>query len=143
MELFFWQFFFWFQEYNFFIFIHHVSTHSSGHYQSSFLISEFLAESLEASKNKRKGSLILQCSFAQKTSLILWNSTHLTLNMLPQHSWKPLWNFPVNMFLFGVKKEHLNCTISWRPRAAYFKRFESKCPYISVYLRKKMFVPKT
>ena len=29
------------------------------------------------------------------------------------------------------------------PKAAYFKRFESKCPYISVYLRKKMFVPKT
>ena len=35
-----------------------------------FSISDFLAESLKANKNYRQGSLILQYSFAQKTSLI-------------------------------------------------------------------------
>ena len=36
-----------------------------------FLTSDILAESLKVSKNYRKRSLILQYSFAQKTSLIL------------------------------------------------------------------------
>ena len=35
-----------------------------------FLISDFLAESSKANKNKKKRSHILQYSFAQKTSLI-------------------------------------------------------------------------
>ena len=47
-----------------------------------FLILDFLAESLKASENYWKRSLILQYSFAQKTSLILWTSTHLTLKIM-------------------------------------------------------------
>ena len=36
-----------------------------------FIIPEFVAENLKANKSQRKRSLILQCSFAQKNSLIL------------------------------------------------------------------------
>ena len=43
------------------------------------LISDFLVESLKASKNQQKSSLILQYSFAQKTFLVLQTSTHSTL----------------------------------------------------------------
>ena len=74
-----------------------------------FLILDFLAESLKASKNYWKRSLILQYSFAQKTSLILWTSTHLTLKvMCSGNTAKKLSeftkNFTVNTFLFGVRK---------------------------------------
>ena len=41
-------------------------------------------------------------------------------------------NFPANMFLFGVRK-NLHCIISWHPRTAFLKHFESKCLYISLY----------
>ena len=47
------------------------------------------------------------------------------------------------MFLFGVKENYLHCAISWRPITAFLKHFESKCPYVSVYIGKKVFVPKT
>ena len=47
-----------------------------------FFIPEFVAENLKANKNQRKRSLILQYSFAQKTSLILRTSTHLTLKII-------------------------------------------------------------
>ena len=39
------------------------------------------------------------------------------------------------------QKKHLHWTISGRPRTAFSKHFESKCLYISVYLRKKFFIP--
>ena len=41
------------------------------------------------------------------------------------------------------KKKHLQYIISWRPRTAFLKPFESKCLYVSVYLRNKTFVPET
>ena len=41
------------------------------------------------------------------------------------------------------QKKHLHCTISWHPRSAFLKHFESRFLYISVYLMKKIFVPKT
>ena len=47
----------------------------------SFIL-DFLAESLEAIKNQQKRSLILQYSFAQKTSLILRTSTLLPLKII-------------------------------------------------------------
>ena len=40
------------------------------------------------------------------------------------------------------QKKHLHCTISWHPRTAFLKHFESKCLYISVYLIKEYFCPK-
>ena len=41
------------------------------------------------------------------------------------------------------QKTHLHGTISRHPRIAFFKHFKSKCLYISAYLIKKIFVPKT
>ena len=57
------------------------STRFSGHLQS-FIYSEIV----KTSKNYRKRSLILQYSFAQKTSLILRTSTHIENNMVLQYS---------------------------------------------------------
>ena len=51
---------------------------------------------------------MLQYSFAQKASLILRNSTHLTLKIIcSRNTVKNLsdfTNFPANIFLFGVRK---------------------------------------
>ena len=49
---------------------------------SFFLISDFLAGNLNANRNQRKRSLILQYSFAQKTLLILRTSTHLAMEIV-------------------------------------------------------------
>ena len=74
----------------------------------NFFIPVFAAENLKANKNQRKRSLILQYSFAQKTSLILRISTLLKLKIIcSQNTAKKLsqfTNFPANMFLFGVRK---------------------------------------
>ena len=106
-----------------------------------FLISDFLAESLKASKTYRKRLLILQYSFAQKTSLILWTSSHLTLKIIcPCNTAKSLSeftkNFPANKFLFGVRK-NIALHHFLTPKTAFLKHLESKCPFISVCLRKK------
>ena len=75
----------------------------------SFCIPEFVAENLKANKNQRKRSRILQCSFAQKTTLILRISTLLKLKItFSQNTAKRLsqfTNFPTNMFLFGARKD--------------------------------------
>ena len=83
------------------------STRFSGHHQN-FFTAEFVAENLKANKNRRERSLILQYSFTQKTSLILWISTLLKLKTICSHnSAKKLsqfTNFPANIFPFGVRK---------------------------------------
>ena len=73
------------------------------------------------------------------------NSLDIENNMLPQHSQKPFWLYKFSSKHVSVwcQKKHLGCTISWRQRTAFLKHFESKCLYISVYLREKSFVPKT
>ena len=85
-------------------------------------------------------SLILQDSFTQKTSRILWTLTHLTLSIIC--SQKPLWLYKFSSKHVSVwcQKKHLHCTISWRSKTAFLKHFENKCLYISVYLHKKSFV---
>ena len=55
---------------------------SSGHLQSFFLSSGFLAESLKASNTWQKRSPILQDSFNRKTSVFLRTLTHLTLKII-------------------------------------------------------------
>ena len=73
------------------------------------------------------------------------NSLDIENNIHPQHSQKisDFTHFPANMFLFGVRKKYLHCTISRRPRTALLKHFESRCLYISIYLIKKIFVRET
>ena len=74
----FWKILFRFRAYNFL----HSSTRFSGHHQSFFKFFNFLPKSLKANKNQRRRSLMLQHNFAQKTSLILRSSTHLTLKTI-------------------------------------------------------------
>ena len=78
---------------------------------------------------------------------ILLTSTHLILKITCfQNKAKNLshfTNFSANIILFGVRKKHLDCTTSWRPRTAFLKHFESKCMYISIYLPERNFVPNT
>ena len=129
LKLLFWKYFFGHT-----IFLYS-STRSSGHHQSFFLISDFLAESLKTSKNYQKRSLILQYSFAQKASLILWTSTHLTLKIIcSRNTAKNLLDFTtsflVNMFLFGCRKnictppflDAQNCILAvlWKQMSVYF-----------------------
>ena len=82
---------------------------------SDFFIPEFIAENLKPNKNQRKRSPMLQCVFAQKTSLILRISTLLKLKIIcSQNTAKKLsqfTNFPADMFLFGVRKNI--CTASF------------------------------
>ena len=87
------------------------------------LILGFLTKILKANKK--------QYSFTQKVSFILWTSTHLTLKIIcHQNTAKSLPDFT-------------NFQISWHSKNAFLKHFESKFLYISVYLRLKIFVPKT
>ena len=73
--------------------------------------------------------------FTNLSSLDLENS------MLPQRCRKPFWvyKFSANMFLFVVRKKHLHCIVSWRPKSAFLKHFERKWLYISVYSVRKFF----
>ena len=84
---------------------------TSGHLQSFVLISDVLPtfSSLKANKNWRKRSLILQCSFARTTSLILRTSTHLTLKITccrnTAKNLSDFKNFPADMFLLGIRED--------------------------------------
>ena len=70
------------------------------------------------------------------TQVMNLNSLDIGNNMLPQYSQKPflLYKFPSKHVSVWCQKKHLACNISWRPRTAFLKNFESKCLYISVYL---------
>ena len=62
------------------------------------------------------------------------NSLDIENNILSQRSRKPflLDKFSSQHFSVWFQKKHLHCIISWRPRTAFLKHFESKCLYISV-----------
>ena len=131
-----------FRTYNVFVFVQ--TFHLTSPELPFFLISNFLAERLKANKNYQKRSHILQYSFAQKTSLILRTSTHLTLKIVcSRNTAKNLsdfTNFPPNVSVWCQKKifalHHFltpkNCILD-------LKHFESKCLYISIYVFKKNF----
>ena len=89
-----------------------------------------------------KRSLILQYSFAQKTSLILRASTHLILKIICSrntaknlshitHIFQPTFFCLMSEKIFALHQFFMpkNCI--------FLKLFKSKCLYISVYLRKK------
>ena len=82
---------------------------------SFFLILDFPLESLKANKNQRKRSHILQYSFAQKISLILQTSTHLTLKIICSRNaakkFSDFTNFQQTCFCL-VSEKYLFSTIS-------------------------------
>ena len=98
-------------------------------------IPDFLAGSLKANKDQRKKSLILQYSFAQKTSLILRTSTHFTLKIICSRknvkNLSHFTDFPANMF--GV------CLMLQKTFALHHSLMPKKCSleallkHISVY----------
>ena len=116
------------------------STHFSEYHQSFCFNFRFLAESLKASKNYRKRCFILQYSFVQKISLIIWTSTHLTLKIIcccntAKNLSEFTKKFPANMFLFCVRKKHLHSTVFWRPKLYSWSTFKANVrlfPFISV-----------
>ena len=106
MKIFFWKYYF---KHATFLYLPRLSSGlSSGHHQSFFVISYFLAESLKANKNQQKRPHTLQYSFSKKTSLILQTSTHLTLKIIcslnKTKNLSDFTNFPANIFLIGVRK---------------------------------------
>ena len=71
------------------------------------------------------------------------NSLNIMKNILPQDSQKPYspYKFSSKFVSGWYQIKHLHCTISRCPETSFGKRVESKCLYIPVNLRKKIFVP--
>ena len=104
-------------------------------------------EKSPSQKNQRKRSLFLRHSFPQKTSLIARTSTHLTLKLIyvgnKAKKLSDSANIPAHMFLLGARKNICTAPFLDAQKPAFLKHFDSECLYISVDLRKKIFVPKT
>ena len=97
------------------------STRSSGHYQSFFIISDFLAESLKARKKLPKKITHFAMQFRSKnlTHFMNLNSLDIENNMLPQHSKKSFglhYKFSSKHVSVWLQKKHLHSTISWCPK---------------------------
>ena len=109
------------------------STRYSGHHQS-FFNSTF---SNRKSQHQQKLAKKISHFTAQFRLKILTYFTNLNLldienNMLLQRSQNPFWIYKFfSSDSVWCQKYHLHCTISWRPRTAFLKHFESKCLYIS------------
>ena len=141
LELFFWKYYYGHAT------LLYSSTRSSGHHQSFFLIFRFSSRKSQSQQKLAKKITHFTIQFRSKNLIHFTNLNSLDIenNMLPQHSQKYFWLYKFSSKHVPVwcQKKHLDCTISWRQIIAFLKHFESKCLYISVYLRKKIFVPKT
>ena len=128
---------------NAFIFVHIFQWASS----EFFFIFRFSSRKSQSQQKLAKKITHFTIQFRSKNLIHFTNLNSLDIenNMLPQHSQKCFWLYKFSSKHVPVwyQKKHLGCTISWRQRTAFLKHFESKCLYISVYLRKKIFVPKT
>ena len=102
------EFFFWKYYFGDTAFLY-LSRCSSGHHQSFFLISDVLSQNQQKQKLAKQVTIFLQYSFAQKTSLILRTSTHLTLKIIcscnTAKNLSDFTNFPADMFLCSVRKD--------------------------------------
>ena len=111
------------------------STRSTGHHQSFFLIWDCLIE-----------SLILQYSFAQKASLILWISTYLTLKIICScYTAKKLSEFSKKFSSKYVsvwcQKKHLHFTVSWRSKLHSWNTLKANvCLFLFISVRKDVVI---
>ena len=82
------------------------STHTSGHYQSFFLNSNFLAESLKPTKTIENNQFFYDTVLLKNlTHFTNLNSLNIEKNMLPQHIQKPFSLYKCSSkHLVGVKK---------------------------------------
>ena len=109
-----------------------------GHHQSFFL----KVSTKTSKKDHRFYNTVLLKNPAHFTKI---NSRDIENNMLPQHSQEPFWLYKFFRKYVSVwyQKKYLRCAISWCPRTAFMKHFESKCLYISIHLLKRIFLSKT
>ena len=123
-------------------------TRSSVYHQSlffNFRMSSWKSQS-QQKLVKKITHFTIQFHSKHLTHLTNLNSLNIENNMLPKKRQKPfsLYKFPSKHVSGWCQKKHLHCTISWHPRTVFLKHFESKYLYqISVYVFKKIFVPKT
>ena len=126
---------------DFFIFVHAFQWTSSEFFFFDFRF--FSRKSQSQQKLAKKIThFTIQFCLKKLTHFINLNSLDIENNMLPQHIQKPFQQIFQQTYSAWRQKKHLHCTISWRPRTAFYKHFESKCSCISKYLRRKIFVPK-
>ena len=127
---------------NFFIFVE-MFPRTSSEFLFNFRFSSRKSQS-QQKLAKKITHFTIQFRSKNLTHFTNLNSFEIENNMLPKHSQKTfsVYKFSSKHVSVWCQKKHLHCTISWRPRTAFLKHFESKCLYISVYLRKKIFVPK-
>ena len=132
-----------FLAYNFFILIH-MFQQTSSKFFFDFRFSRRKSQSQQKLLIKITYFAIQVCS-KHLTHFMNLNTLDIENNMLPKHCPKffSLCKFFRKHVSVWCQKKHLHCTISWHPRTAFLKHFESKFLYISVYLIKKIFVPKT
>ena len=94
---------------------------------------------------KKIAHFTIQLRSKNLTHFTQFNSLDIENNMLPKHRQKSLslWKFSSKHVSIWSQKKHLHCTISWCPKTAFLKHFESKCLQISAYLLKSIFVAKS
>ena len=132
LELFYWKYYFW---------------HTTFLYQSKFFflfqISQKKVQSQQILLIKITYFVIHLCS-KHLTHFMNLNWLDNENNMVPKYCQKSssLYKFFRKHVSAWCQEKHLHCTISWHPRTVFLKQFESKCLCISVYLIKKINVPK-
>ena len=132
-----------FLAYNFFIFIH-MFQRTSSKFFFDFRFSRRKSQSQQKLLIKIT-YFAIQVRSKHLTHFTNVNSLDNENNMLPKHCQKSFSLYKCFRKHVSVwcQKKHLHCTISWHPKTAFLKHFGSKCLHISVYLIKKIFVPKT
>ena len=131
-----------FLAYNFFIFIH-MFQRTSSKFFFDFRFSRRKSQSQQKLLIKIT-YFAIQVRSKHLTHFTNVNSLDNENNMLPKHCQKSFSLYKCFRKHVSVwcQKKHLHCTISWHPRTAFLKHFESKCLYISVWHLIKIFVPK-
>ena len=97
------------------------------------LLSDFVCRKSQSQLKLAKKITHFKIQFRKKNLTHLTNVTSLSIikNILPQYSQKHAFGW--------CQKKHLHCTISRRPTTVFFGHLESKCFYIPVNLRLKVF----
>ena len=126
-----------FLAYNFFIFAQMYQRPSSAEFLFNFRFSIRKSQS-QQKLGKKIAHFRIQFRSKNITHFTNLDSFDIENNMLLQYTQKPFRHVSA-----WCQRKNLHCTISWHPRAGFLKYFESKCLYISVYLCKKIFFPKT
>ena len=135
---------FQYRAYNFFMLVHTFQWTLSEFF---FLFFNFLAESQKKLAKKFIHFAIQFCS-KNLTNFMKFKSLEIESNMLSQHNQKlyefyftkiHFTNFPVNVFLFGVRK-HLYCIIFWLQRTNSSSTLKANvCIYLYISVRKYLF----